>query len=230
MDKSTGVLYVVGTPIGNLDDISLRALAVLKEVDYILSEDTRETQKILQKFDIQTPQIPYTDQKHLRTYPVILNYLHNGKKLALVSDNGTPLICDPGFKLVKNLLMDNIAVESVPGPNAGISCLSISGLPTDKYYFLGFLPKNKPERIKILNECAPLRATLIIYESSHRIRNLMKELFTTLGDRLIFVGKDLTKLHQKTFIGHLHGFANEEILLPEKGEYVVLLAKKGYVL
>ena len=137
----SGTLYIISGPIGNLQDITLRAIETLKNVDWILSEDTRETAKLLTQFNIQKPQLSYRDQNHLKSLPEIVKLLEEGSNLALLSDSGTPLISDPGFKLVREVLHRGFKVSTIPGPSAVIAALSISGLPTDKFVFLGFLPK-----------------------------------------------------------------------------------------
>ena len=146
----TSVLYVVATPIGNMKDITLRALEVLKSVDLVISEDTRETSKLFKQYGIDKPQISYRDQNHLKVLPVILETLSSKKSVALVSDSGTPLISDPGFKLVKAVREKNFKIEPIPGPSALIAALSASGLPTDKFAFLGFLPKGANQRKKLI--------------------------------------------------------------------------------
>ena len=166
-----GKLYLIATPIGNMDDISARALKALADVDYILSEDTRETQKLLTFYQISKPQISYRDQNHERVLNQIFGLLESGLNVALVSDRGTPLISDPGFKLVRELISKGIKIESIPGPSAVIDSLILSGLPTDKFTFLGFLPKTKSQIIKQLKDYGSLDATLIIFERFRESEN-----------------------------------------------------------
>ena len=221
-----GKLFVVATPIGNLEDISPRALRTLDEVDLILSEDTRETNKILKKFDISTPQTAYTDQKHTRVIDQVLLRLENGENLALVSDNGTPVISDPGFNLISDLRSKSYDITAVPGPSAATTALSVSGLPTDNYIFLGFLPKKDGKRKALISQYGNLEATLVLYESPHRLKKLLFELHETLGERVLCIAKDLTKKFESISTLNL----SEAIELPEqtKGEFVVLVAKEGY--
>lgn len=227
MDSVFGILHVVSTPIGNLADFTFRAKEVLESVDYILSEDTRETKKLLDQYGIDKPQIIYTDQKHTRAYPRILELLQSGHNLALVSDNGTPIISDPGHKLVSELAKAGVVISAVPGANAAISALSVSGLPTDKFAFLGFLPKNKTKRKKILEEYGNLDATLTIYESPYRVKGLFLEISEILGNRQLCVVKDLTKKFETITRATVDELVKEDNI-KEKGEYVVLIAKKGY--
>ncbi len=223
-----GKLFVVSTPIGNLEDITLRALSTLNDVDLILSEDTRETDKIFRKFDIKTPQISYRDQNHDRVITKIKLSLDEGSNLALVSDSGTPAISDPGFRLVKDLVDSGYKVESIPGPSAIIAALSVSGLPTDKFCFLGFLPKSEKQREELLVTYGSLDATLVLYESPFRVKKLLTQLYHVLGNRKVCLAKDLTKLYEDITTQNLAYFSENLDKIVEKGEYVVLIAKKDY--
>ena len=230
MNRVLGKLYIISTPIGNLGDITYRAIDTLKNVDYLLSEDTRETDKILKKYAIKKSQIPYTDQKHEKLYLKILNDLKNGKNIALLTDSGTPLVSDPGFKLVNQLTKEGINIISIPGSTAFVSAMTVSGLPLDKIVFIGFLPKTKSKRENILNEYGNLDATLILYESSHRIKGLLEEIYNILGDRIICVAKDLTKKFENVQTNSISCFIENGHLIKEKGEFVVLVAKKDFTL
>jgi 16S rRNA (cytidine1402-2'-O)-methyltransferase len=221
-----GSLYVVATPIGNLSDITLRALEVLKSVNLILSEDTRETKKILDKFEISASQRSYRDQNHIHIINDIINLLEDGKNIALVSDSGTPVISDPGFKLVEDLSGKGFNILSVPGPSAVVAALSISGLPTDKFSFLGFLPKKPTHRAEILKTYGILESTLIIYESPYRVKKLLVEIKATLGNRRVCIVRELTKMYEEIVRGDVEYLINSNI--KEKGEFVVLVAKEGY--
>lgn len=225
----SGKLYVVATPIGNMKDITLRAIETLKNVSYILSEDTRETAKILKEYSIQTQQISYRDQNHNKVLPQVLLLLEAGNDLALVSDSGTPLISDPGFKLVREVRERGFDVRPVPGANAAIAALSVSGIPTDKFVFLGFLPKAGGHRKQILKNYSELDATLVIYESPFRIKKLLSEVYEVMGDRKVAMARELTKLHEEVNNIELQTMINDVSLLEnikEKGEYVVLVSKK----
>jgi len=219
------VLYVVATPIGNLEDITFRAVDILKTADLILSEDTRETKKVLDKFSVATPQRSYRDQNHTKVIAEVIELLQQGKNLALVSDSGTPVISDPGYKLVRDVVEAGIKVESIPGASALVAANSISGLPTDKIIFLGFLPKKKNDRIKLLETYGNLDATLTIYESPFRINAFIEEAFSVLGNRKVCIAKDLTKTFENVIRGNLAEIIKGKKLI-EKGEYVVLVAKK----
>ena len=168
-----GKLFVVATPIGNLDDITYRAIKTLKSVAFILAEDTRESKKLLDKYDIHTQLISYRDQNHEKIINKIVEKLDIGLDLAIISDNGTPLISDPGYKLVRYLREEGYVISPIPGPSAVISALSISGLPTDRFSFLGFLPKSDSKRIEIFEEFFNLDTTVVVYESPKRLFKLL---------------------------------------------------------
>jgi len=225
-----GSLYIVATPIGNLSDITLRALEVLKSVDLIVSEDTRETDKILKKYQILKPQLSYRDQNHKVMFPKIISLLEIGQCVALISDSGTPLISDPGFKLVRDLLQKGFTVISIPGASAVISALVSSGFPTDKFSFVGFMPKSKGERKKILQTFGSQDATLIIYESPYRILKLLEEIKLSLGNREVCLANELTKMHEKFIRGKAEELLKKVTMNKIKGEFVVLVAKESFSL
>lgn len=225
-----GRIYIIATPIGNLADITLRAIEVLKGVDLILSEDTRETDKILKKYDISKSQLSYRDQNHNVMFPKIVESLENGLSLALISDSGTPLISDPGYKLIRDLIKKGFEVVSIPGPSAVISSLVSSGFPTDKFCFVGFLPKSSNERKNILTEYGLKDATLVIYESPFRIKKLLEEINESLGDRFVCLANEITKSYEKFFRGNVQDLIKEIEGKKLKGEFVVLVAKKGFIL
>lgn len=230
MNKQTeyGKLYVVATPIGNLKDITFRAVETLHTVDTILAEDTRKTKILLKHYHITTPLWSYRDQNHTRIFPKILKYMHDGINFALVSDNGTPLISDPGFKLVHDLLESNIEIIPIPGPSAITASLSIAGLPTDKCTFLGFLPKSKAKRKNMLETYGNQEVTLVLYESPFRMLKLLKQIQETLGDRKVCICNEITKKFEKQWRGTakelIQQLGNEKI----KGEFVVLIAKEDF--
>jgi 16S rRNA (cytidine1402-2'-O)-methyltransferase len=221
-------LYIVPTPIGNMGDITLRAIEVLKLVDVILSEDTRETDKILKKYGIEKPQKSYRDQNHVFMVGQVKEILDSGKSLALVSDSGTPLISDPGFKLVRDLCEKGYAIEALPGASAVTTSLSISGLPTDKFLFLGFLPKTQIQKEKFFAKYEDLDATLIFYESPFRLLKTLETVQSVLGDRASCVCNDLTKLYEDVFRGTLSQANAYYKTKKIKGEFVILVAKKDY--
>jgi len=228
MFMSDSKLYIVSTPIGNMSDITLRALEVLKSVDLILSEDTRETDKLLKKYGFSKPQISYRDQNHTRVIEQIKDMLKNGKSLALVSDSGTPLISDPGFKLVRELALENLKLETIPGPSAVTAALSVSGLPTDKFLFVGFLPKSAVQIEKFFEKYSDIDATLIFYESPFRLSKSMQIAQKVLGHRQACVCNDLTKMYEEVVRGSLNDISNQYLNKKIKGEFVVLIAKKDY--
>ncbi len=231
---SPGTLYVVAVPIGNFDDITLRALQTLKTVDYVLCEDTRTTNTLLTHHNIKQTLISYRDQNHDRIYSKIIEDLKNGLNIALVSDNGTPTISDPGFRLIHEIrqgLTDlpaqtMISPITIPGPSAFVAALSVSGLPTDNVLFCGFLPKTASKRRSIIENGGNSESTLIFYESPYRINALLAEVYKILGDRKAFIIKDITKSFETAIYGQLSEITQQK--LKEKGEYTVLIAKKGF--
>jgi 16S rRNA (cytidine1402-2'-O)-methyltransferase len=225
-----GKLYVVATPIGNLEDITFRAVRTLNKVAFVLAEDTRESKKLLDKYDIKTELVSYRDQNHRRIINKIIEKLNLGLDLALVSDNGTPLISDPGYKLVRELRKGGFEILSIPGPSAVISAISISGLPTDRFAFLGFLPKSDHKREEIIKNFLSLETTLVIYESPNRLFKLL-DLVQKI-DRTLYISavRDMTKKREKVYTGTLVKVKKslEEDGLKENayGEWVVLISKK----
>ncbi|HEY96164.1 MAG TPA: 16S rRNA (cytidine(1402)-2'-O)-methyltransferase [Dehalococcoidia bacterium] len=193
-------LYVVATPIGNLEDISLRALRILREVKLIAAEDTRKTKRLLNAYNIKTPMTSYYEHNKLIKLDYILECLGEGD-VALVSEAGTPGISDPGYELIKTAKERNIPVVPVPGASAVISALSVSGLPLDRFTYLGFLPRKVNERKKILNSVKSDPGTGIILEAPHRLAATLKSILETLGDRKIAVCRELTKMHEEVFTG-----------------------------
>lgn len=222
-----GTLFIVATPIGNLEDITFRAVDTLKKVAFILAEDTRESKKLLDRYDISTQLISYRDQNHEKILQKVVEKLDMGLDLALISDSGTPLISDPGFKLVKYLRENMHEVLAIPGASALTSALSISGLPTDRFVFLGFLPKSDTRREKIFKEYMNLHNTLVMYESPKRLLRLLELILEIFGNVDIFLAKDISKSRER----NIHGKVNEvlNILHEEKfsesphGEFVCLI-------
>jgi 16S rRNA (cytidine1402-2'-O)-methyltransferase len=198
-----GKLYVVATPIGNLSDMTLRAIKVLKSVAFVLSEDTRESKKLLDRYEIETQLISYRDQNHERMIDKILEKLDMGLDLALISDAGTPLISDPGFKLVRDLREKGYDVVSIPGASAVIAALSVSGLPTDRFVFLGFLPKSDERRKKLLEQYVNLESTIVIYESPQRLTRLLELILNEFRDMDVYLAKDISKMREESFSGKI---------------------------
>ena len=218
----SGIIYIVSTPIGNLGDITLRALSILKEADLILCEDTRVTGKLLDHYSLKTPVLSYHQHSGPKRMREIEARLKQGQKLALVTDAGTPGISDPGNELIQHLICNPtlIAIVPVPGVSAVITALSISGFPTDKFSFLGF-PPHKKKRKKFFTAVAESRSTVVFYESSHRIKKSLRELAKIMpANTPLCVCRELTKKFETVYRGTV-----EEILkleMPEKGEFVVL--------
>ncbi|MCD4756149.1 16S rRNA (cytidine(1402)-2'-O)-methyltransferase [bacterium] len=229
MDK--GKLYVVATPIGNLKDITLRAIETLKEVVFILAEDTRETKKLLNEYNIDTQLISYRDQNHTKMIEKIVEKLEMGLDLALVSDCGTPLISDPGYKLVRDLRVKGYNVVSIPGPSALTSAVSVSGLPTDRFTFLGFLPKSKGKREKLLSHFFGLENTLVIYESPNRLFKLLKLIQDLDCDTLVTAIRDISKKREKAYFGNvsevMSSLREDGLEQTPHGEWVVVVSKKN---
>lgn len=226
------MIYIVAGPIGNLKDITLRALETLKEVDLIACEDTRRTGKLLNHYNIKTPMESYNDYNKGHKLPELLKLLTGGGKVALFSDAGTPTISDPGFKLVEAAHKAGVAVSPIPGPSAAIGALCVSGQPTDKFIFVGFLPKQSGKRLKLLNSLkdCQLPSSAIFYESPYRLIRLLEELGNVFGKEVeISVCGELTKIHEKVTIGTMKGvlenFTGKEGKI--KGEFTVVLNLKS---
>ena len=218
-----GKIYVVATPIGNLEDITLRALRILKEVDFIACEDTRVTIKLLNHFNIKKPLISFYQHSKISKVNKLLDLLSEGKDIALVADAGTPGIADPGCKLISEAVKANIEVISIPGPSALIAALSVSGFPADQFLFLGFLPQKKG-RQKKLQELTKEKRTIVFYESPHRIQKLLPELKDYFGDQEILVCRELTKKFETIYRGKI-----SEVLVKvkPKGEFVVIIKNQN---
>lgn len=217
-------LHLVATPIGNLGDITLRALWVLRHVDRILCEDTRVTARLLARYGINTPLDPYHEHNAERVRPAILAALRGGATLALVSDAGTPLVSDPGYKLVRAALEENLPVSAAPGPSAALTALILSGLPPDTFLFVGFLPKRSAGRRRALAQWTTLPATLIFFEAPSRLAAALADMAELFGDRPAAVARELTKRHEEVRRGRLAALAEHyrEAGAP-KGEAVVII-------
>ncbi|MFC1577924.1 16S rRNA (cytidine(1402)-2'-O)-methyltransferase [Thermodesulfobacteriota bacterium] len=200
---SPGTLYVVATPIGHRDDITLRALKILDQVDLIAAEDTRKTRRFLELHGINGSFISYHEHNENERAPQILTKLQNGASIALVSNAGTPTMSDPGYRLIKSAAGNDVAIVPVPGVSAAATALSVAGLPTDTFTFAGFLPKKKGKRLKQLDELAQEPRTLIFYESPKRILALINEILDTMGDRDGVMAREMTKLHEEFIRGRL---------------------------
>jgi 16S rRNA (cytidine1402-2'-O)-methyltransferase len=215
-------LYIVPTPIGNLEDITLRALRILREVNLIAAEDTRTTRKLLARYEISTPLTSYHEHNKLSKLDAIFDALDRGD-VALVSDAGTPGISDPGFELIKEALARQIPVVPLPGPSAVPAALVASGLPTDRFMFVGFLPRKASALRSALHDLAPLRATLIAYESPNRLVATLEAARDVLGDRPAAVARELTKLYEEVQRGSLNALAAHFRYNPPRGEITLLI-------
>ncbi|MDP3921322.1 MAG: 16S rRNA (cytidine(1402)-2'-O)-methyltransferase [Candidatus Omnitrophota bacterium] len=221
------MLYLVPTPIGNLRDITLRALDVLMEVNGVICEDTRHTGKLLKHFNIEQPMISFHDHSGPGARENIIDLLKQGKHLALVADAGTPLVSDPGFKIVRDAIKNGISVEALPGPSAFVTALVASGLPTDSFGFFGFLPQKSAGRRKELGALASREETLIFYESPHRILKCLTDIKEILGDREAAVCRELTKKFEEVVRGRISSIIDKFTQKPPKGEMVVLISGHG---
>ncbi len=221
-----GTLYIVSTPIGNLEDITLRAVRLLKEVDFIAAEDTRHTGLLLRHFGIQKPLTSYFEGNELKKKEWILSRLNQGDRIALVSDAGTPGISDPGFRLIQVAIENLIPIVPIPGPSAVITALSVSGLPTDAFLFKGFLPHKSKKRKDLLKQLEETKETLIFYESPHRLNETLKDILDILGDREIVLTRELTKIYEEILRGKVseiqHQLAEKKI----RGEITLVISGK----
>jgi 16S rRNA (cytidine1402-2'-O)-methyltransferase len=216
-----GTLYIVATPIGNLEDITLRALRVLKEVDLIACEDTRHTRKLLAHYQISKPTVSYHEHNEHDRAAQLIKKLEAGLSIALVSDAGTPLISDPGLRIVREAIDRGITVVPIPGPSALVTALSAAGLQTAEFSFIGFLPARQASRRTRLKEIADIESTLVFYEAPHRIKATIRDASEVLGNRDCVIARELTKLHEEFVRGRL-----SEIEVPEgsaRGEIVLLV-------
>ena len=220
---TAGRLYVVATPIGNLADITLRALRVLGEVDVIAAEDTRTTRKLLAHHGIRTPLVSYHEHNESLRTPELLGRLQDGESVALVSEAGTPSISDPGYRLVEGCIAAEIPVEPVPGPSAVLAAVVVSGLPSDAFVFEGFLPRRASERRKRLVELAGERRTIVLFEAPHRLDASLQDMVEALGDRRAALCRELTKLHEEVRRESLSKLAASVRRTPVKGELVIVV-------
>ncbi|MBN4000989.1 16S rRNA (cytidine(1402)-2'-O)-methyltransferase [Nostoc sp. LPT] len=224
-DPKPRTLYIVGTPIGNLEDITFRAVRILQTVDIIAAEDTRHTGKLLQHFQVKTPQVSYHEHNRTSRIPELLEHLINNKAIALVSDAGMPGISDPGYELVKACIEAGIPVVPIPGASAAITALSAAGLPTDRFVFEGFLPAKTQHRQEHLESLQTESRTLIFYESPHRLRDTLQDLALVWGsDRQIVLGRELTKLYEEFWRGTIAEAIAYYTQREPQGEYTLVVA------
>ena len=218
----SGTLYVVATPIGNLEDVTLRALRVMREVSLIAAEDTRRTARLLQHYSISTRTTSLHEHNERAKTPSLIARLAAGESIALVSDAGTPVVSDPGSHLVATAHAAGIRVEPVPGPNAALATLSASGLTGQGFVFAGFPPNRSKARLAWLGHLANEPRILIFYEAPHRIRGTLQDMLTTFGDRLVALGRELTKVHEQLVVRPISQVLNE--LTEERGEFTVVVS------
>jgi 16S rRNA (cytidine1402-2'-O)-methyltransferase len=218
-----GTLYIVATPIGNLEDITLRALRVLKEVDCIAAEDTRHTKKLLNHFDIRTSLVSYHEHNERTAAPALVERMLRGESIALVSDAGTPGISDPGYRLTVAAVGAGIQVTPVPGPAALIAALSVAALPTDRFVFEGFLPEKEKERREKLKALRQEKRTLVFYEAPHRLTNTLEDIYRIMGDREIVIARELTKVHEEFLRGRVSELIRCVGERDMKGEITILV-------
>ena len=220
------MLYIVSTPIGNLGDISQRALETLRAVDFVVSEDTRKTGMLLKRFEIHKPQISFREDNEQRALPRLITLLEEGKNLALVTDAGTPAISDPGFILVRSAIQAGLQLTTIPGPTALIAALVQSGLPVHSFTFRGFPPRKSGPRRRFLELDLDSPHTLIFYESPYRIQAFLADALAVYGDRPAAVANDLTKMFETVYRGSLSELVEKFKSEPLRGEYVVVLGGK----
>ena len=224
---SSGILYVIGSPIGNLGDLSHRAVEVLLSIDLIASEDTRVTSILLKKYSINKKCISYHDKNENSKFQKIINFLESGSNVALISDAGTPCLSDPGYRVVNAARKNNIEVVSIPGASSITAALSISGLPSDHFYFEGFLPKKKGRKTK-LEFLSSMDCSIVIFESPHRIIRTLNDILQYFGNRAISICREITKIYEENYFGYIDEVLNKMESGTIKGEFVLIVSKKGY--
>ena len=228
-----GTLFIVSTPIGNLQDITLRAIETLKETEYIACEDTRVASKLLKHIGASDSKflISYYEQNEGKRIPNILNILRNGKNVALVSDSGTPAVSDPGFRIIREATTEGIRVEAIPGPSAVLASLVSSGLPTDKFLFLGFLPLKEGNRIKLFKNLKKslgfIETTVVIYESPYKLLRSLKNVMDIFGNIEVVIARELTKIYEEKESGNISYFIDKYSKKNPKGEFVLLFSLKA---
>lgn len=218
-----GILYIVATPIGNLEDITLRAIRILKQASVIAAEDTRRTKKLLDRYGIETPLTSYHDHNKEDKAPLLVAKLLEGHDVALVSDAGTPGISDPGYYLIRLTIGHGLRAAPVPGPVAAVAALSISGLPTDRFAFEGFLPSRRGQRLKRLYELSDDERTLIFYEAPHRVISTIEDMLAAFGDRKAVVTRELTKIHEEVVRLNLSDMVKKLKEGSVKGEFTIIV-------
>ena len=222
--SDTGQLFVVGTPIGNLEDVTLRAISTLQSVDLVLAEDTRNSKKLLDAHKIKTKMISYHEHSNDKEIKKIIDLLLEGKDLALISDAGTPTISDPGYGLIRDCIKHDIVIVPIPGVSAITAAMSVSGLPSDSFTFVGFLPQKKG-RLKKIELLKNIENTVILFESPYRLEKTLNQLLEHLGNRSVVVGRELTKLYEEVIRGNLTDVIKYFSKSKVKGEIVIMIGK-----
>ncbi len=230
-EDSIGILFLVATPIGNLSDLSSRACEILGRSDLIACEDTRVTKKLLDHLSLSKPLISYREENEVKKTTELAELLEQGKSIALVSDAGYPGISDPGFRLVRECRIREIPIVPVPGPNAAITVLAASGLPTHQFLFLGFLPKKSAGARRVLEEWKEFGGSLILYESKYRIEKTLGLIEEELGaERTVCLAREVTKLHESFLVGTVSEIIKRNRTSSSKGEFTLVVGPDGYVL
>ena len=223
----SGTLYIVSTPIGNLMDVSHRSLNILSDVDCVLCEDSRITKRLFNKYNISNKLKVINDINENSKKDMVVEYLLTGKNLALVSDAGTPCISDPGYRIVNSAKKNNIKVVTIPGQSSVIAAISISGLPTDNFYFQGFLPKKKGRKTKF-EELLKFDCSIVLFESPKRVLKTLNDILNFLGDRTVALCRELTKVYEEVKVDKVSSLIEKKESIKLKGEYVIVISKKGY--
>lgn len=221
-----GKLYIVSTPIGNLEDMTLRALRVLSQVDLVAAEDTRHTGLLLQQYEVHNQLTSYHDHNKEKKAPKLISLLKSGRNIAMVSDAGTPGISDPAFYLVRAAVKEGVEVVPVPGPSALLAALVVSGLPTDRFVFEGYLPQKQSKRLKKLESLKEEERTIVFYESRHRLKQVVEDILNTFGDRQTVLARELTKKFEEVFRGETSEILAHISSRGVRGEVVILVAGK----
>ena len=224
-----GTLYIVATPIGNLGDFTYRGVDILKDVDLIATEDTRQTKKLLNHYSIESKMVSYHEWNEINRAVELCQKIQKGMSIALITDAGTPCISDPGFRIVREAKKQNIQVKTIPGANAAISALSVSGLPSDHFFFEGFLPKKKGRKTRF-EFLQNLEASIVLYESPHRILKTLKDIQDYLGNRYVSISRELTKKFEEVETKPIIELIQKYDSKKAKGEFVIIIAKEGFTL
>jgi 16S rRNA (cytidine1402-2'-O)-methyltransferase len=227
MGKGGGKLYLVSTPIGNLEDITLRAIKVLRAADLIAAEDTRRARPLLARYRIKAPLTSFFEHNELAKAGALMKRLHNNQTIAVISEAGTPGVSDPGFRLIRQAIEQGIEVIPIPGPSAHVAALVCSGLPTDSFHFFGFLPPKGAKRKKRLEEITALRGTIILYEAPHRLLRTLLDIKESCGDRQICVAREMTKTYEEVIRGTITEALERLQGKKIRGEITLVLAGRG---